>query len=386
MKKVGFIPLRKGSKGIINKNKKKIVGRPLFSWVLKEAIFSDLDLVYIYTDDDEIIEFIRLEYNWSEKVKVLRRSEESASDVASTELAMTEFCNLISHDFDIFCLLQATSPLTTFKDINFALEKVMKERFDSSLTVVKTHRFIWDKSGKPLNYDVFARPRRQDFDGLLIENGAVYVTTKEAFLQSNNRLSGTIGIVEMCEESLIEIDSESDWNIVENLLINRQKSFKKSEKITHLVLDVDGVFTDGCVWFDSNGELAKKFDMRDGMGLEIVRQNKVEVITITSEKSSLVESRMKKLKIEQAYFGIKDKFAFLTKLALDKNISFNNIAYVGDDVNDLANICSVGWSFSPNNAIESVKQHADIKLAQDSANGAIRATTEFIINYNKRYE
>jgi N-acylneuraminate cytidylyltransferase len=386
MKKIGFIPLRKGSKGIKNKNKKKMVGRPLFSWVLKEAIFSDLDLVYIYTDDDDIIEFVQNEYHWTQKVKVMRRSDESASDVASTEMGMIEFCQKIDFDFDVLCLLQATSPLTTSIDINLTIDKVLKEKFDAALTVVKTHRFIWDKSGKPINYDFYNRPRRQDFDGLLIENGAVYATTKAAFQQSNNRLSGSIGIVEMAEESLMEIDSLSDWNIVEGLLVNRQKSFKKSERITHLVLDVDGVFTDGCVWFDANGELAKKFDMRDGMGLEILRQNQVEVITMTSENSTLVEARMKKLKINQAYFGIKDKFAFLTKLVLDKNISFNNIAYVGDDVNDLANICSVGWSFSPNNATESVKQHSDIKLAQDSANGAIRATTEFIINYNKRYE
>ncbi len=69
MKKIGIIPLRKDSKGIPGKNKKKILGRPLFSWVLTEAIFSDLDFVYVFTDDLEIIEFVQREYHWTNKVK-----------------------------------------------------------------------------------------------------------------------------------------------------------------------------------------------------------------------------------------------------------------------------------------------------------------------------
>src|SRR5690606_35242791 len=112
MKKIGFIPVRKNSKGIPNKNKRKMVGRPLFSWVLGEAIFSDLDVVYVYTDDQDIIDFINKEYHWTNKVKALLRSDESATDTASTEFAMLEFCESINYDFDVFCLLQATSPFT----------------------------------------------------------------------------------------------------------------------------------------------------------------------------------------------------------------------------------------------------------------------------------
>ncbi|NNK40647.1 MAG: cytidyltransferase, partial [Winogradskyella sp.] len=109
MKKIGFIPLRKGSKGISNKNKRKMVGRPLFTWVLGEAIFSDLNEVYVYTDDEDIISFVNKEYHWTKKVKTLKRSKESATDKASTEKAILEFCEKIKYKFDIFCLLQATS-------------------------------------------------------------------------------------------------------------------------------------------------------------------------------------------------------------------------------------------------------------------------------------
>ena len=386
MKKIGIIPLRKDSKGIPGKNKKKIVGRPLFSWVLTEAIFSDLDAVYIFTDDSTIIEYVEREYHWTSKVKALLRNEENSNDTASTESVLIEFSEKINHDYAVLCLLQATSPLTLSRDINNGLNKIVKESFDSALSVVKTHRFTWNTDGTPKNYDVFNRPRRQDFDGLLVENGAVYCTTKEAFLQSNNRVSGSIGLIEMPEETLMEIDSVSDWNIIENLLIERQKSMKTSQKIKYLVLDVDGVFTDGGIYYNEEGEFAKKFDMRDGMGLEILRENNVEVVVLTSENSIIVAQRMKKLKIENAFLGIKDKYSFLKQFLTLKNSSFHGVAYVGDDVNDLANICSCGWSFAPFNAMNIVKAHADVVLTNNAGNGAVREVCEVIMKYNKRYE
>ena len=384
MKKIGFIPLRKGSKGIPNKNKRKMVGRPLYTWVLGEALFSNLDEVYVYTDDQEIIDFIAKEYHWTNKVKALLRSDESASDTASTELAMLEFCNTINYDFDVFCLLQATSPFTKRNDINACLEKLEGEH-DSALTVVNTHRFLWNEDGTPINYNPLKRPRRQDFNGLFVENGAVYTTTKAALKETKNRLGHKVAIVKMPEESLLEIDSENDWITVEQLLIERQKRAKESAEITHVVLDVDGVFTDGTITYTKDGEHTKNFDMRDGMGLEIMRQFNVEVMVMTSEQSELVAKRMQKLKLKNVYLGVKDKYSLLQNIIQENNLSINNFAYLGDDVNDLTNICSVGWSLAPNNATDIVKQNADIVLSKNSGAGAIREACQFIMNYNKRF-
>ncbi len=386
MKKIGIIPLRKDSKGILGKNKKKMVGRPLFSWVLTEAIFSDLDAVYVFTNDTEIISYVEREYSWTSKVFAVLRNEENANDTASTESTMMELSEKINHEYAVLCLLQATSPLTLAADINKVLDKITKEKFDTSLTVVKTHRFTWNSDGTPQNYDVYNRPRRQDFEGLLIENGAIYATKKELFLNSKNRVSGAIGLVEMPEETLMEIDSLSDWSIVENLLMERQKKSKTQQRINYLVLDVDGVFTDGGVYYSKDGELAKKFDMRDGMGLEILRQNQVEVVVLTSENSELVAQRMLKLQIKEAFFGVKDKYSFLKQFLATKNSSFGAVAYVGDDVNDLTNTCSSGWSFAPANATSIVKFNADFVLGTASGAGAIREVCEMIIKYNKRYD
>lgn len=385
MKNIGFIPLRKGSKGIVNKNKRKMVGRPLFTWVLGEAIFSNLDEIIVYTDDESIIEFINKEYHWTNKVKAIIRSEASASDTASTEIAMIEFCESIDYDFDGFCLLQATSPFTKSKDINTCLAK-LNNGFDSALTVVNTHRFLWNEKGEALNYNPLKRPRRQDFDGLLIENGAVYAVTKQALKTHKNRIGDKTAVVKMPDDSLLEIDSESDWIAIESLLIERQKREKQSKKITHVVLDVDGVFTDGTITYTKDGEHTKSFDMRDGMGIEILRQFDVEVMIMTSENSQLVAKRMEKLKLEHVYLGVKDKYTLLKNIVTESNISLSNVAYVGDDVNDLTNICSVGWSLAPNNATDIVKNHADVVLSKNSGAGAIREACQFVMNYNKRFQ
>lgn len=385
MKKIGCIPLRKGSKSIKNKNKRKMVGRPLFTWVLKESIFSNLDEVFVFTDDTEIIDFVENQYKWTNKVKAVLRNQQNASDTASTESALIEFSEKINQDYDVLCLLQATSPFTTSETINRSLDAIQKDSYDASLTVVNTHRFIWSKEGNPINYDVYNRPRRQDFEGLLIENGAVYCTTKKAFLVSKNRVSGTIALIKMPEESLYEIDTETDWQIVESLLISRLKQQKETNEITHLVLDVDGVFTDGTITYTKDGEHTKSFDMRDGMGLEIIREHGIEVWVMTSEQSELVAQRMKKLKIKHVFLGVKDKYALLQHLVNEKDLKISNMAYMGDDINDLANICSVGWSITPNNATDIVKQNADIILSNNSGSGAIREACSFILNYNKRF-
>ncbi|WP_454975760.1 cytidylyltransferase domain-containing protein [Capnocytophaga bilenii] len=382
--KIAIIPLRAGSKGIPNKNKKKMLGRPLYQWALGEAIFSNLDKIYIFTDDQQIIEDIKKEYHWTDKVEVVKRSEESAIDTASTEMGMLELAMKLNYNFDIYCLIQATSPLLTREDINQVLFKVEEEQFDSALTVVENKRFTWTKDGKSVNYDYLHRPRRQDYEGMLVENGAFYAVKKETYLQTKNRLGGKIGIVKMCEDSLYEIDEPSDWDIIEILLKNRELKHKKNRsEIKYLVLDVDGVFTDGRVAVTKDGELSKTFSLRDGMGIELLRLEKVEVIVMTSENSLIVAKRMEKLKLDYVFLGVKDKYSKIEQFLLDKKIDRSNIAYIGDDINDLSNICSCGLTFTPIDGIEKVKDCADYILHNKGGDKAIREAIEIIIRHNK---
>ena len=384
MKNIGLIPLRKDSKGILGKNKKKFLGRPLFSWVLCEAAASSLDHVYVFTNDVEIIDYINLEYDWSVKISVLQRNEENANDTASTESALLEFSSLIDWKYDSIFLLQATSVFTTTEDIDKAIDIIDNTGKDSVLSVVRTHRFIWDENGNAINYDPMNRPRRQDFKGLLVENGAIYGCSVANLKNRKNRLGEHVGLLEMTADSYHEIDDASDWEISEVLMRRKLKS--NLQKIKLLVLDVDGVFTNGTVAFDQSGELLKTFDMRDGMGLEILRASGVDVMVLTSENSAVVASRMKKLKIENVHMGVKDKYGYLSARLNSDHISWSQVAYVGDDVNDLSCLLSAGLSMTPNDAMKEVQQYVDFILHKSGGKGAIREAVEMIMKNNKRYE
>lgn len=385
MKKIGFIPLRAGSKGIPNKNKKRILGRPLFTWILSEAIQSSLDEIYIFTDDNWIIDFVHSEFSWTNKVFAIERSSGNASDTSSTEDAMIEFSEKLKYNFDIIVLLQATSPLTTKEYIDKACESIIEKKADSTISVIRTHRFIWSEKGESINYNYKNRPRRQDFNGLLIENGAIYACTKEIIKKEQNRLGGKIELIEMPEDTLIEIDEPTDLLIIEKLIENRLSKNKKNEKIKYLFLDVDGVFTNGKVAISKNEEFSKEFSLVDGMGIQLLQEDNIIPVVITSENSPIVKTRMEKLKIENTFLGIKDKFSFIEDFLIRNNAERKQTAYIGDDINDLANICASGLSFCPQNAIREIKSHSDVILNNSGSNGAIRETCEYIINYNKRF-
>jgi N-acylneuraminate cytidylyltransferase len=231
-KYVAFIPVRGGSKSIPLKNIKEIAGQPLVYWVIDATVNTpQIDKVYISTDSEDIKRVVE-EYDKDnkEKIKIIDRSPETATDTASTESAMLEFAN--NYDFENIILIQATSPLLTTKDLREGIERYEKEGFDSLLSVVPQKRFIWkynnDGSVSPQNYDYKNRPRRQDFGGFLVENGAFYIISKENFLKTECRLTGRIGCQEMNEKAYYEIDEPSDWEVIEKLLRNTNNEHKRN--------------------------------------------------------------------------------------------------------------------------------------------------------------
>jgi N-acylneuraminate cytidylyltransferase len=348
-----------------------MLGRPLFCWILTEAIYSKLDLVVVATNDEWITNFIATHYKWTDKVKVINRSK--ASEEGSLENAAIEFLENTSEQFDSLSLLLATNPFTRSKDINKCLEAIVDGN-SSAVTVANTLNSIWNSNGEALN----------DNEGFQIENSGVFSTTVNNLKNNKSLLTGTVATVEMPKHATATLSNFNDWQLAELSLANLLISNKENKKIKYLVLDVDGVFTDGGVYYDENGEMAKRFDMRDGMGLEIMREHNIQVVIMTSEDSKLVRKRMEKLKLKYLFLGAKDKYSLLENFIQTQQISRSEIAYVGDDVNDLANLCSVGWSFAPKNATNQVLPLVDVVLSKDSGNGAIREATEFLLQYNNR--
>ena len=215
---VALVPLRGGSKSIPYKNIKDIAGKPLAYWTLKAACEAkDIDAVYVSTEDQKIKDVV---LSLGLDVKVVDRPHEFAEDTSSTESVMLHFAEVV--DFDMLLTLQATSPLTTSADIDAAFGRMLSEGYDSLLTGVLTKRFYWTLDGIPLNYNYLHRPRRQDFPGTVVENGAFYITKRSILLENKNRLGGKIGIYHTPEDTYVEIDEPTDWSIVEKLLLDRQ--------------------------------------------------------------------------------------------------------------------------------------------------------------------
>ena len=121
-------------------------------------------------------------------------------------------------DEDNFFLIQATSPMLTSKDINGIYNKMIAEKSDSALTCVLNKRFYWTKDGKPINYNYMNRPRRQDFEGYMLENGACYINSVKNIKKVKNRLYGKICVYEMPEYTSVELDEELDFYIIEKLM------------------------------------------------------------------------------------------------------------------------------------------------------------------------
>ena len=213
-KVIAIVPLRGGSKGIPGKNIKHIAGKPLCAWSIEAALKSGIpDKVIVSTDSSEIEKSVKEIFP---EVEILSRPAELASDTASTESVMLHAME--HYDFEHMLLIQVTSPMVTEADFRKAWEKYEEERLDSLLTAVRSYRFIWSDDCKPLNYNPSRRPRRQDFGGSLIENGAFYITKKNVLEREKCRLGGAIGIYEMDERSSREVDSIEDWGEVERIL------------------------------------------------------------------------------------------------------------------------------------------------------------------------
>ena len=215
---IAFIPVRCGSKSIPFKNIKEFCGKPLVYWNLEALQNSvNIDRIFVATDCEEIKSVVN-SFGFS-KVEVYDRDPQNATDTASTESVMLEFiAKQKFKDSDLFFLVQATSPLTQAKDFNKALLKLKQEKSDSLLTCVRTKRFFWSEDGTPYNYDYKKRPRRQDFKGMLMENGAFYINTIANIKKDQNRLSGKITIYEMEEYKAVDIDEIDDWVVAEQIL------------------------------------------------------------------------------------------------------------------------------------------------------------------------
>ena len=159
--------------------------------------------------------------------------------------------------------------------------------------------------------------------------------------------------------------------------------YSVTKDIKYLVMDVDGTLTDGKIYMGNDGELFKAFNIKDGQGMSILRRNGIQPVIITGRQSKIVENRCRELKIEHLYQGVKDKKEKLLELVKEFDVDLNNIAYIGDDENDLECMDLVsdnkGLSACPFDAIKQARDTADFVCSKISGEGAVREFIEWIV-------
>ena len=219
---IAIIPARGGSKGLPHKNLLSFNGEPLVVHSINYAKECSLvNNIYVSTDDDEIASV-----SSNSGASIIQRPSEISGDTATTESAIEHVLSTLEVKPDIIILLQATSPFRPKKSLKVALDKFIKNSFDSLLSISPTHKFFWliDKNNN-INpkYNYLNRPRRQDLkkdEMSFIENGSLYIFTYEHFISLKNRLGGKIGYIEFNEKYSHEIDTELDFNFLEAMVKN----------------------------------------------------------------------------------------------------------------------------------------------------------------------
>ena len=174
-----------------------------------------------------------------------------------------------------------------------------------------------------------------------------------------------------------------DSMVIDTKLRDNNLKFKeKAEKVKVILTDVDGVLTDAGVYYGQDGEVLKRFSIRDGMGVERLRKYAgIETIIITGENSGAVKSRAEKLKINELYLGVKKKEELLEIIKKKNGFDNENIAYIGDDSNDYEIMKLVGFTATPNDGMNFIKEITDYVCETKAGYGAFREFAELILAF-----
>ena len=371
-----IIPARGGSKRIKNKNLRLLSGKTLIEHTILHALNSKFNSDIYVTTDSRSIEKVSNKY----PINVIKRPKKISNDLASSEDALIHTLNILQTknkcDPEHIIFLHV-SPFRKKSDIDNAYNKIIKEKTDSLLSVTESKKFLWtgDDNGinKAINYDIANRKREQDFNNFYEENGSIYICKSKNLRKYNNRLTGKISLYKMDFWSSLQIDDMHDLELARWISNYKIKNFDipKLSDLKMLVFDFDGVFTNNKFSLSKKQKESVMLSRADGLAVKILREKKIPMLVLSSEKNDIVKFRCQKLGIEHKN-GIENKIKYL-KYYLSKNsINKKNVLYIGNDINDLDCIMHVGFPVAVNDAVDLVKKSSKIILETKGGEGVIR--------------
>jgi len=376
---VAVIPARGGSKGVERKNLRRVGGVPLVARAIVAARrCSEIDRVVVSTDDGEIAGVAR---EWG--ADVVERPAELSGDTATSESALLHALDELERrgiDVGILAFLQATSPFIDSVALGEAVCSVRTRRRDIVFSGSETYGFLWSRgrggSADAINHEVGERPRRQDREPHFLETGAFYVMRAKAFRAVGHRFYGSIGVVQVPDLTAIEIDTHAELEVARALapLLDAPEPID----VDAVVTDFDGVHTDDTAVLSQHGDESVRVSRSDGMGVSLLRRAGIPQLILSTEANPVVTARAAKLRVDVRQ-GADDKAAALREWADAAGIPLSRVAYVGNDVNDLACLELVGWPVAVRGAHPLVLAAARAVLARAGGEGAVREIADLVL-------
>ncbi len=401
MKIVAFIPARCGSKGVQNKNIMNLLGRPLISYTIEAARrCPEISELYLNSDSEEYLE-MGIKYG----AKPFLRPHELSSDITPTNSVLEHFSTTLVERgkiYDAILVLYPVYPLRSQDDLTQII-KAFKSKGGTrplvGLKTPKTHPYLCYKRDTDghlesvMNIDTNLFYQRQQYPRYFELTHWACVIPIQAISKLNAQL--------LCAESfgysipenmqIVNIDTQLDYEFAEFLLAkshkqglldgikNRYGTDNHLRGVKLFVADVDGVLTDAGMYYSESGEELKKFNTRDGMGFKILREKGIKTALITTEKTKIVERRAKKIKIDFLIQGCWQKKREVKKICKNLEIGLNEVAFIGDDINDLDLLKSVGFSACPADAGNAIKEVVDYVCKARGGEGCFREVVDKVL-------
>jgi YrbI family 3-deoxy-D-manno-octulosonate 8-phosphate phosphatase len=382
---LAIIPARGGSKGIPRKNVRPVVGMPLLAHSIVHARQApSVTRIVVSTDDAEIAEVAR-----RYESEVVMRPAEISGDTATSESALLHVLDHLrgteGYEPNLVVFLQATSPLRPPGAVEAAITQLRDKGADSLFSASPVHGFVWrlhDHRLSSISYDYHKRPRRQDIGEDLVENGSIYLFKPWLLRDHGNRLGGKIEVFRMDPLDSFQVDEPGDLELMERLAAAAGRSHGGSanlKAVRLLILDFDGVMTDNRVMVGQDGEEAVLCHRGDGWGIARLKERGMNIMVISTEKNRVVEARCKKLGLESIQ-GCDDKLSELKRVAERLGVRSHEIAYVGNDLNDLECMQWVGTPIAVADAMPEILGISKLVTTRLGGYGAVREVADWLIS------
>jgi N-acylneuraminate cytidylyltransferase len=385
---VAVIPARGGSKGIPRKNLLQINGHPLIAWSIWSATGArQVSRVMVSTDDEQIAAVAR-QYGAEVVMRPAHLSHDSAPSEAAL-LHVLDHLEALGNSPELLVFLQATSPIRQAMDIDGAIDRLRAEQVDACFSACAEHftgRWRRDGNGSmmPVNFAPDARPMRQDYPVEYLENGSIYVLRPRVLREFNSRMGGRLAVYPMNAVKSLQLDELEDIVMIESAMRGLglgaplAAQLLRWQRIRLLVMDFDGVLTDNRVWVNGEGEESVACSRADSLGLSLLRRAGLEMLVLSTETHPVVAQRCRKLALP-CHTGESDKVAFLQSFIASRGLDPAEVAFVGNDINDLECMRLVGLSVAPADASPEVLEHATLVTAQTGGQGAVRQVAEWFL-------